>query len=156
MKIDKIPDWIDENTKLTSDLFKKLFIFSVINFPIPEKSARAIPLPEGVEVPLRNYKAVRNASEMEEKLIESDLISFPPPADYTERAVFTCSQDTVVLSFIDHIRNSIAHGRFNIMSNRKEYILILEDRNKNGECSGRIIAKLNTLVKWIDEIKNPR
>lgn len=78
---------------------------------------------------------------------------FPPIGDFEERAVFTRSQSTVVLSFIDHIRNSIAHGRFNILPiGKREDILIMEDVNKNKECSARILVKVNTLTKWIEAI----
>lgn len=152
MKIEEIPEWIDTTTKLTGDKFKKVFIFSVINFPVARKSARAITLSEDVAVPI-GYTMVGKAAEMEEPLNENNLMVFPPKGDLEERAVFTRSQNTVVLSFIDHIRNGIAHGRFNIVQNRKEEILILEDMNKNKECSARIVVKTNTLTKWIDEIK---
>ena len=149
MKIDEIPTWVDKTSKLTGENFKKIFIFSVINFPVPKKSARAITLPEDVEIPI-TYKAVDNAAKMESALTEQNLMKFPPTGDFEERAVFVTSQNTVVLSFIDHIRNSIAHGRFNLVRNGKEDVLLMEDMNKNKECSARIVAKAGALVKWIN------
>lgn len=152
MKIEEIPNWIDTTTRLTDDRFKKIFIFFVINFPVPKKSARAITLPDDVAIPIK-YKVAEKASEMEDMLVNNNLEPFPPNADFEERAVFTRSQNTVVLSFINHIRNSIAHGRFNIIQNREEGILVMEDMNKNKECSARVVVKTNTLTKWIDGIK---
>ena len=46
MRVDVIPPWIDNTTKLTGDKFKKIFLFAVINFPVIPKSARAIALPD--------------------------------------------------------------------------------------------------------------
>lgn len=152
MYIEEIPNWIDQKTKLTGDKFKNVFIFSVILFPVPAKSARAVSLPESIEIPIKKYKVVKAASEMEEFLNRDNLLAFPPTGDFEERAVFTMSQKNNVLSFIDHIRNSIAHGRFNIIKTGKNEILIMEDRNKHKECSARIVVSLNTLSKWINEM----
>ena len=152
MYIEEIPNWIDPNTKLTGDKFRKLFIFSVILCPVPAKSARAVSLPESIEIPIENCKVVSAASDMEEFLNMYNLLTFPPTGDFEERAVFTRSQDNYVLSFIDHIRNSIAHGRFNIIKTGKNEILIMEDRNRNKECSARIVVSLNTLSNWINEM----
>ncbi len=152
MYIDEIPNWIDQSTKLTGEKFKKIFIFSVILFPVPEKSARAVCLPESIEIPIKKSKCVTSASEMEEVLKMNNLLTFPPTGDFEERAVFTKSQKNYVLSFIDHIRNSIAHGRFNIINTGNNDFLILEDRNKHKECSARIVVSLTTLTKWIKEM----
>ncbi len=151
MTIDDVPIWIDPKSKLTGNKFRDLFIFAVIHFPVSAKSARAIPLPDPIEMPIKKYKCVRSVAEFDAIICNFNLLSFPPSADFEERTVFTSSQDTVVLSFIDHIRNSIAHGRFNIIENRNDPILIMEDRNKNKECSARIVVKLNTLMKWIKD-----
>ena len=152
MTIYEIPTWVDNTSRITGDNFRKIFIFAVINFPVPKKSARAIPLSKDVAMPIKS-KNVENASEMEKKLKEKNLMEFPPTGDYEERAVFVKSQKTVVLSFIDHIRNSIAHGRFNIIRNGKEDVLVIEDMNRSKECSARIVVKVSTLVKWIDGIR---
>lgn len=151
MKIAEIPNWIDKTSRLTGENFKTIFIFCVINFPIPQKSARAITLSEDTEIPIK-YKAVDNATEMEKALTDQHLLKFPPTGDFEERSVFVRSQNTVVLSFIDHIRNSIAHGRFNLVRNGKEDVLLMEDINKKKECSARIVVKAGTLVKWIKRL----
>ncbi len=151
MKVDVIPSWIDATSKLTGDKFKKIFIFIVINFPVAEKSARAIDLPNDITVPI-SYKIVTKADEIEEELIKQNLMVFPPTGDFEERAVFVRSQNTVAVSFIDHIRNSIAHGRFNVVRNGSDEILVMEDMNRKKECSGRIVVRTSTLVKWIEEI----
>lgn len=153
MYIEEIPNWIDQNTKLTGDRFRNIFLFFVIHSPVPKKSARAYSLPESIEIPIKKYKGVNSASEMEEVLNMNNLLAFPPTGDFEERAVFTRTQDNNnVLSFIDHIRNSIAHGRFNIIHAGKKEILIMEDRNRNKECSARIVVNLDTLSNWIKEM----
>lgn len=151
MTITEIPSWIDKTSKLTGENFKKIFIFAVVNFPVPRKSARAIPLPENVEIPIK-YKAGKTAHEIESTLADYNLMNFPPAGDFEERAVFVTSQNTVVLSFIDHVRNSIAHGRFNLVRNGKVDCLVMEDMNTNKECSARIVVKAGTLVRWIEEM----
>ena len=88
MKIPAEPTWIDSTSKLTGDKFKKIFIFFVINTPIPEKTARAIVLPTGVDVPI-DYKMVDIADKMEGELRNKNLLSFPPTGDFEQRAVFT-------------------------------------------------------------------
>ena len=152
MVIEEIPNWIDKNTKLTGDKFKKVFIFFVILIPNPKKSARAVNLPESIKMPIKKYECVKSASELDKTLDSYNLLAFPPTGEFEERAVFTKSQKNYVLSFIDHIRNSIAHGRFNIISTGKKDILIMEDRNSNCDCSARIVVNLNTLSNWIDEM----
>ncbi len=152
MYIEEVPNWIDPKTKLTGDKFKKVFIFSVILCPVPTKSARAVSLPESIKIPIKNYKVVSSASEMEKFLNDFNLMTFPPTGDFEERAIFVRAHDNNVLGFIDHIRNSIAHGRFNIIHTGKNDILIMEDRNKYQECSARIVVSLNTLSNWINEM----
>ena len=119
MKIEGMPSRIDATTKLICDNCRKFLIFFVINFPVPKKSARAISFLDDVKV-LINYKIIEKASNVDDVLVGNNLDPFPSKAEFKERTVITRSQSTIVLSFIGHIRNSIAHGRFNVIRNGKE------------------------------------
>ncbi len=59
------------------------------------------------------------------------------------------------MSLFYHIRNSFAHGRFSIVQNDMEKMLVMEDcspkANKSTTqkpLSARIVLKLSTMLKW--------
>lgn len=153
MRVDEKPIWIDSTSRLTGDNFKKVVIFSIINCPVNKKTARARKLPNNIKVPI-DLIMKNNAGEIEEGLLNKNLMIFPPTGDWEERAVFVKSQKNKAISFIDHIRNSLAHGRFNVVLNAREEYLVMEDRDSNGACSARIIVKVRTLKEWFEGFEN--
>lgn len=61
-----------------------------------------------------------------------------------------------VLEIFRHIRNAIAHLRFDIRNTELGTFFIFEDGSKNGkkfEVKARMILKKETLLKWIEWIK---
>ncbi len=63
-------------------------------------------------------------------------------------------------SIFYHIRNSLAHGRFQIYKRNNGIVYCFESGIKNNakemlELKARIILKESTLLEWIEIIKNP-
>ena len=83
---------------------------------------------------------------MENGLIEKNLMCFPPNGNFEERAVFVRLTDTVVIGFIDHIRIQLHTVDLTLFEMEKD-VLIIEDMNRNKQCSGIIIVKASTIVK---------
>ena len=98
---------------------------------------------------LKYWKSSGNGQLVMKNLKESELDIFPPLADYTERVCFPYTKQCELIYFLGHIRNSLAHGRFNVVGTKKDPIIIMEDRNSSGNCSARMILHLSTMNKWI-------
>lgn len=71
-----------------------------------------------------------------------------------EKIVIYKSKPNEFLSICNHIRNSLAHGRFNIFDGiNEDDIYVFEDgikRNGKIQVRSRIILKKSTLLKWIE------
>ena len=98
---------------------------------------------------LKYWKSSGNGQLVMKNLKESELDIFPPLADYTERVCFSYTKQCELIYFLGHIRNSLAHGRFNVVGTKKDPIIIMEDKNSSGNCSARMILHLSTMNKWI-------
>lgn len=64
-----------------------------------------------------------------------------------------------VLSAFFHIRNALAHGRFEIKKHGNFLYYYFEDvqRDKDGsKLTARMVLKEKTLLNWIDLIKNAK
>jgi len=99
--------------------------------------------------------SANNADEMDEKLKSADLLdNFPSNLDY-ERVAFVNSKENQFMSVFAHIRNSLAHGRLNMreIPETNDFFFIMEDVNRAGSVTSRMILKKSTLLKWIDLIE---
>ena len=65
------------------------------------------------------------------------------------------NQPNQIESIFCHIRNSLAHGRFQIYKRNDIVLYVFEDCKKNGLLTARMILKESTLLKWIEIIQNP-
>ena len=94
-----------------------------------------------------------NTKEVEDKIKEKEIydsVKLP-----TEIIIHTNSQSSKTASLFHTIRCAFAHGSFAIHKYNKDNYYFFENNNKKG-CSGRIIIKEKTLLKWINIIENPK
>lgn len=57
----------------------------------------------------------------------------------------------LVDSLFRHIRNSLAHGSFQVKECDSRKVLILQDSNENGEVSSRMVLNVSRLLSWITD-----
>lgn len=162
-----IKNSIDENLK--DEGFRKILDFFVIFTPCKELSERAKSL-EDVHGWNNTYtlkKAMRIApqkesifafgekwEEMKDVLIETQLVSNFPLDNENERGCFYKKSNQNQLECIFyHIRNCFAHGRFDIIKKKDDWIICMEDFGQKHRLSARMILKKSTLLKWIEIIE---
>ena len=167
-RVEERPKWIsDTNIELlTHPKYVQILRFYIVNTPDSEKSVRGKSITDcGIDetVFLKDLKkdiiqwqSSGNNIIVESKLDQVTLKEFPPKADFSERVCFSYNKREELTYFFRHIRNSIAHGRFNITGPMKDPVLAREDRNSNGNCSARMILKMSTLLRWMEQIENYR
>ena len=160
------PSWISEdNIEFIHKLcFNKIISFYVIYTPDAQKSARGRGIEEYhfnenelenlIKTDIRNWKSSGNGTVSRKKFIEADLENFPPEDCVTERVCFSFFQKRELSCFFGHVRNALAHGRFNIVGTEKNPVILMEDRNQRGNCSARMVLSLATLMKWIKEFED--
>lgn len=170
------PEWIDKN--LSQETFAdenilRIIVFFLFHAPCEGQSAMGRTIeeynwsnpwkqPYDFEEKLKHMSSnpnlifmAENYSEMDKKLEDANLtVNFPSDLA-TERICVHKYYDRQIKSVFYHLRNSFAHGRFNIVNADGETVLIFEDvRNKTTyEVSARMILKISTLLKWIDIIE---
>ena len=170
--------WITTDA-IDAEKFSRIFWFFVINSPVNGLTARQKSLLDyGWSKPWHKpYCLRRKLNEMSTNkeliysaqtydamdvaLRKSSLLVFPPLEINTERVCIYNGKRTQYLSLFYHIRNAIAHGRFSIVSNENESVLIMEDvtnkrkwmDNEKKTCSARMVLRISTLLKWIDYIE---
>lgn len=159
--VEEKPIWLsDDNIGVfQNSKFNKIMSFYVINTLDTRKSARGRriedyhfedgELDSFLKKSLKYWKSSGNGQLVMKNLKESELDIFPPLADYTERVCFSYTKQCELICFFGHIRNSLAHGRFNVVGTKKDPIIIMEDKNSSGNCSARMILHLSTMNKWI-------
>ena len=95
---------------------------------------------------------------MEETLEKAGLKDSFPSDFSMERICIYDVKKNQFMSVFYHIRNSLAHGRLNMVDIGGECIFILEDFTGRGKdlvkVSARMILRKNTLLKWIEIIEN--
>lgn len=100
-----------------------------------------------------------NSYDKLEDTLEKSILNEPFPSDYeTERIAVYNNENNQFLSIFYHIRNSLAHGRINMVDCNGECVFIFEDvvpnKKKNElKLSARMIIKKSTLLRWIDIIE---
>lgn len=95
--------------------------------------------------------------KMEEALRKSNLLDDFPYDCHSERVCIYNCQSNQFLSLFYHIRNAIAHGRFDIINIDDECVYIFEDaagKDEKRKVSARMILKKGTLIKWIETIEH--
>lgn len=159
--------------------FHKIICFFVIKSPVVDLSSRACDLTKhGWNSPWnkRYYlnKQLKEKStnpglmysaktygDMDRTLEKAGLKDdFPLDFSYERIAVYNNKNNQFISTFY-HIRNSLAHGRFNVQIENEsgDWIFIFEDGVKNNKTekfklSARMILKLSTLIGWINLIES--
>ena len=168
--------WIINKDK---DFFKReefirITNFFVYNTPCKTLSARSIELkeygwsnpwkkPYSLRVQLCNASTNKNLiystnryAFMEETLIKSNLLDrFPCNLD-SERICIYDKMSNQTLSVFYHLRNALAHGRYDVRDVDEEKVYIFQDVNltkKKYKVSARMIIKEKTLLRWIEIIE---
>ncbi len=174
VEVDAKAHWITKADIDTVD-FNRIYRFFVIFSPVDGLSSRQKSFSDyGWDTPWRKPFSLRrqlnglsNNNElifsahkydnMDGELIKADLVEFPPINIMKERVCIYNGQRTQYLSVFFHIRNALAHGRFNIV----EGTFIMEDVTAKRKwmaagsktCSARMVIRTATLINWIDLIE---
>jgi hypothetical protein len=149
--------------------------FFVLKTPCENLSARSIPLENyGWKTPWKKpvclnrrlkdcstninllYSA-KDYSSLDEALSKAGLLNDFPKLGTDECACFYNCRKNQFMSVFYHIRNSLAHGRFNLIIDSGSTTYYLEDVVGKGEdvkLSARMVLKQETLIRWIELIKN--
>lgn len=176
--VDENPTWLKSFPEeyLFDNIYRNVLDFFVLHSPCKDLSVRSrslndfyhwsIPwskpfwLNKQLKECAENYKILFSAAtyaQMEQELIKADLALNFPTNISKERICFYNNKKNQFMSVFYHLRNSLAHGRFNIMClENSEKVYILEDvsgREKERKVSARMIIKEKTLVNWMELIK---
>ena len=171
--VDNKPTWVkrEKDDFCKRENYRKIIDFYLLNTPVTSLSSRSVSLCErGWVTPWRkpfylnrqlkqsssNYKLLFSAATynaVEEALTKADLKDdFPSNIEY-ERVCIYDNQKNQFMSLFYHLRNSLAHGRFNIeLLDEDNYSYIFEDVAGKGnrvKVSARMIIREDTLLKWI-------
>lgn len=175
------PTWLEQIAPEKfndADLFK-IVVFFVFHSPCPKQSARGKPLSEynwntPWKKPYRLDLQLMNASSLPisikhfrpykdaEKAFDEVKLKDNFPSDLSDERI--CIYDNEYnqwLSIFYHIRNSLAHGRLNMIDLAGECVFVLEDISTKKEkgkrdqrkVSARMILRKSTLLKWISIIE---
>ena len=180
VEVDNKCSWLKklDNSIYTDPRFHKILFFYVINTPVIELSSRAIDLKEygwnnpwnkkyylnrqlkGCSINSKLIYSAKTYNDMDVTL-EKAALKYSFPSDYSfERIAIYNNKKNQFISTFYHIRNSLAHGRFNIQiaETSDDWVFIFEDVVKNiktGKCklSARMVLNLSTLLAWIQLIE---
>lgn len=176
--VDENPRWLSEipKTILEEDDFKSIYLFYVLQTPCSDLSSRSKTITsQGWTKPWRkpfylnrqlkqeatNYNLLFSAAQYDalyDVLRKSDLLQFPPENIVDERVSFYDNKKNQFMSTFYHLRNGLAHGRFNIIQLENDWIFVLEDvaphKDHMKRVSSRMIIKKSTLLRWMELIRN--
>lgn len=165
-----------EDGYFSSENTKKIWSFYVLETPVVGLSARSKDLKShGWNKPWnKNYYLNKQLKEistnielmsstdkydkMDEALEKVKLLdNFPSDLGYERIGIYNNKKNQFISTFY-HIRNSLAHGRFDVRmtSEEKVRVYIFEDviKDKDGfKISARMILREDTLISWINLIK---
>ena len=174
------PGWIHKEIRdKDKDIdFFRIILFYVINTPCIELSTSSLPMSHygwkskvWKDSKLKDelfsiaklkrgttYIAVKKTDEMKKACDKASLKrKFHDDRD-VERIVVYKSKYNEFLSICYHLRNALAHGRFQIYENtNKEPVFAIEDGVKiNGDfyVRSRMVLKKATLISWINIIEH--
>lgn len=155
---------------------KKIWSFYVLETPVIGLSARSKDLKaHGWNKPWnKNYylnkqlkekttniklmSSTNTYNKMDETLEKVKLLEdFPSDLGYERIGIYNNKKNQFISTFY-HIRNSLAHGRFDVIpiSDEKDRVYIFEDAIKEKDkfkISARMILHEDTLISWINLIK---
>lgn len=188
-KVQKNADWLQpiQDKILKSENFHRIVVFFVMHSVVENASARGKKLDEDYHwtnpwaKPTYLNKQLKKATTdeyllfsasvyeqkpnskkeletMYDALTKSGLINFPETQ--FERICIYNSKNNQILSTFAHIRNSLAHCRFNAVKEDGKIVYCFEDvdpkKDSNGKVrvSARIVLYESTLIKWIDLIES--
>lgn len=178
--VDKKPNWIIniDPKILDSDSLKTIYQFYVVHTPCEELSARARTLDyygwnepwkkpsklnEKLESISTSDKLIYHADKydnMEDALKQANLLEEAFHNDISEERVCVYNnKKNLFMSVFYHLRNSLAHGRYNVFETKGDRVFILEDVSSKGKdakvsVSARMVLFESTLLKWIYIIEN--
>lgn len=171
-----IPSWISDGDLLNMDEdTKKIIYFFVAETPCKDESARGKTLSQygwDKSAPPKNGEFEKKLFEIAE-LTEENLFFESKREEMKElfnktgmtstfykkldgNFIVSLRNGNSVLEIFRHIRNSLAHLRFEIKNTGTETFFIFEDGTKfrrQFEVKARMILKKETLLKWIEWIK---
>ena len=172
-----VPSWV---STLPPAVYNNIELFDIVKFyvfntPCKTLSSRSITLGDygwtsPWSKPFYLNKQLKQASSnqnllfsaaslnvMDNALQKADLLDLSNTDISLERICIFNNQKNQFMSVFYHIRNSFAHGRFNIYllnENSDDLVFLLEDvspsSNRSGEkpVSARMIIRKSTLLKW--------
>ena len=175
------PGWIHKrkDSKQLDTEFLRIFVFFVINTPCTESSSSGIDIKDyGWDKNLwrtnelknllfsvaglirdESFVVAKKTSEMK-KACEKGKAKKNFHSDRSkEKVVIYKSKDNEFLSICNHIRNSLAHGRFSIYDSADGDVYVMEDgikRKGKFQVRSRMILKKSTLISWIDILEKGR
>lgn len=159
------PNWIKNNDIDFSDRnFQRIIDFYLLKSPAENLSARGRTLESynwnntydlkrkiGITSKHGFFTFAETLAEMDEALKDSNL-GKRFWENLNERAcLYTVKNQLNALFY--HIRNSFAHGRFDVVKSEADSIFVMEDVNKKN-VSARMVLKESTLLNWIDIIEH--
>ena len=177
---DAEPSWISQIPKniIENKEFITIMDFFLFRTPVKSLSARSNTLQQhGWNTPWKkpywlqrhlrrlssNYCllfSTQKYDNMEDTLARANLKDgFPSVDTQTERICIFDRERNQFMSVFYHLRDSFAHGRFNIVDDNNDWIFLLEDvvpnqKSNMAKVSARMIIKKSTLLAWIDCISN--
>lgn len=174
------PSWIKKAISEDKD-FKKILTFYLINTPSVFSSCKSIPLEDygweqsvfsndkfidflldAVNLDHSSYMSVNHLGKMKMACEKQFLMDeFYKKRDLERIVVFTSkdnkNNNTPVKSLFYHLRNSFAHGRFEIYKNGNKTTFVMEDETPatgGHKVSARMILKKSTLIKWMEILQS--
>ena len=159
------------NKEFTNKYFLRIYKFFVLNTPIEDLSSQSITLKDYnwknpwkkdenlkhlLKSATNNYDLLFSVNEI--KLFENAVVKSNFTRDKKREII--CSYNnkkTQFLSVFYHIRNGLAHGRFEF-TNEKVFLekyIIIEDWYKETR-RALMRLKIKTLIKWINIIENKK
>lgn len=149
--------WADE-------VYRQLLQFYLFECPTPELSARGIPFADlgwettedraklkksMLEAASENlvYKSCETKAEV--AVAAAALTIGDETVLSTERVVFYIGERHVMDALYAHIRNAFAHGRFLVSGHGNDAIYVLEDLDRSGVLTARLILAASTLTSWM-------
>jgi len=152
--------------------FLRIYKFFVLNTPCSKLSVQSKSLLEyGWSSPWKKpfwlNKQLKNASKNPDLLYSTDKLSLLEDVikkadikessldnECTEKVCFYNNQKNQFISVFYHLRNSLAHGRFEIKKLSDDRIFYFEDFTTKEKLSAKMILRKSTLLSWIQIIEN--
>lgn len=176
--VDFNPNWLDfiVTERFNNTEINRIITFFVFHSPCSGLSARSKSLDKyGWHAPWRKPQYLKQKlkaastngdllfcaqtiDDMRQALEKADLLENIMENPKLERIAVYDNRKNQFMSVFNHIRNALAHGRFNMVDIgiEDDYTFIFEDVNKGKKSckiTARMILRKSTLIKWIELIE---